>query len=276
MEVYTLPVTLFITLAGNVALVLLYRADHKYSGMLSNLIFVGCPYLVFSVLYTLKTTMRMVDIDMYLISSDGVFYAFSIICFSINVAIIFGHATLDRLLSKIFYGIFFFISLCLIVGIDNILQRCLYIEENHDNWELMEFVQTIKSEVKRVDKVLYCYYDLIDPVTARICLEYLLIFVPASVLLYMTIRQSSTFNEWLSKSCIEKCTGCQLNVSFCYYIAIALLISIWFLRPIFLLTAKLRGTLYDSPSIHCDIVPMVSLNTICVLVLIYVIIQYGF
>lgn len=278
MEVYTLAVIICFTSAATVALVLLYRVDHKYSGMLFNLTFVGCIYFDFSVLFFLKTSIEKTNSDMYSIYLERDFYAFSITCFSTSVAIVFGYVTMNRLWAKIFYGIFFFLSVCLIVGIEKMIGKCICIEDKKNTLEIMASVKTIESsdsEVKRVDKVLYCYYDLIDPVTASICLEYALIYVPASVLMYTTLRQS-TFNERFWKPSVEKCTECQLNMSFCYFLATGFLIVIWILRPMYLLSAQFGGIFYDFPSIHRDIVPMVSLQALFCIVLVYDIKVFGF
>lgn len=277
--VHTLALTLLtiISLAATVALVLSYRVDHKYSGVLFNLTIVGCIHSVFSVLYVYKQYISNIDKEFYNISLNRNFYALSFICFSTSVVIVFGYVTLNRRLEKICYGLFCFISLCLIIGIEKILGRC--IENNHDTLEVKTPFRIIEHSdliAKRVNKVVYCYYDLIDPVTASICLEYALIYVPASLLFYMTARQPSTFHEWFSKTCIEKCTRCQLNVSLCYHLAISFLVVIWCLRPMYFLNVKFRGLFADYPSEQCDIVQIVSLPSMFLIVLFHVIKVYGF
>lgn len=279
METYILAVALLaiITLAAIVALVLIYKVDHKYSEVLFNLTIIGCIHLAFYVFYVATTCLTKTENVIDTIHLGGDLYAFSIICFSTSVANVFVYITIDRSLVKIFYWIFLVISLCIICGMEKILRKCICLEDIPNKLKFNAPVLTIgnsDSEVKRVNKLAYCY-DPIDPMLAGIFLEYALIYVPISVLFYITIRHTS-FNEWFNKPCVVKCTGCQFNMSLCYHIAITFLIIIWCLRPIYLLSGKFTDVFYNVPSEHDDIIPMLSLLAIFFIILIYVIKVYGF
>lgn len=257
-----------LTLITTLSLLVVSRFEHKYSVLFFNIIIVGSIHAIFCCLVFLRTYWYRPNGVLFEDNSDAT-YTFSMICFAACYIIIMAVVNFEQQSHNVCFVLFEFVSLILIVGIKIILNSRMLIRETvgSKSENVLPFITDLNLKFMPQNHSSVTILDVVDSIRTGLFLEYLFIYIPATVLFYKKLhRTSTTLTEWWDLPSKEECGGCQFNLSLTNHLAVYFFIVIWCLRPLYFISYK--QFIFSLENNDC--IPMVAMVTVYIVSLVYI------
>lgn len=257
-----------LTLITTLSLLVVSRFEHKYSVLFFNIIIVGSIHAIFCCLVFLRTYWYRPNSVLFEDNSDAT-YTFSMVCFAACYIIIMAVVNFEQQSHNVCFVLFEFVSLILIVGIKIILNSRMLIPETvgSKSENVLPFITDLNLKFMPQNHYSVTSLDVVDSIRTGLFLEYLFIYIPATILFYKKLhRTSTTLTEWWDLPYKEECGGCQFNLSLTNHLAVYFFIVIWCLRPLYFISYK--QFIFSLENNDC--IPMVAMVTVYIISLVYI------
>lgn len=255
-----------LTLITTLSLLVVSRFEHKYSVLFFNIIIVGSIHAIFCCLVFLRTYWYKPNGVLFEDNSDAT-YTFSMICFAACYIIMMSVVNFEQQSHNVCFVLFEFVSLILIVGIKIILNSLIRETVGSKSENVLPFITDLNLKFMPQNHSSVTSLDVVDSIRTGLFLEYLFIYIPATILFYKKLhRTSTTLTEWWDLPSKEECGGCQFNLSLTNHLAVYFFIVIWCLRPLYFISYK--QFIFSLENNDC--IPMVAMVTVYIVSLVYI------
>ena len=192
-----------LTLITTLSLLVVFRFEHKYSVLFFNIIIVGSINAIFCCLVFLRTYWYRPNGVLFEDNSDAT-YTISMVCFAACYIIMMSVVNFEQQSHNVCFVLFEFVSLILIVGIKIILNSRMLIPETvgSKSENVLPFITDLNlkfmpqnhSSVTSLDVVdsSVASLDVVVSIRTGLFLEYLFIYIPATILFYKKLHRTST------------------------------------------------------------------------------------
>lgn len=182
-----------LTLITTLSLLVVSRFEHKYSVLFFNIIIVGSIHAIFCCLVFLRTYWYRPNGVLFEDNSDAT-YTFSMVCFAACYIIMMAVVNFEQQSHNVCFVLFEFVSLILIVGIKIILNSRMLIPETvgSKSENVLPFITDLNLKFMPQNHYSVTSLDVVDSIRTGLFLEYLFIYIPATILFYKKLHRTST------------------------------------------------------------------------------------
>lgn len=260
-------IIVILTLITTISLIAVSTFDHKYSVRFFNIIVLGSLHAIFCCLIFLRTYWYTSYGGLFEDYSDAT-YTFSMICFAACYIIMMAGVNFEQQSHNVRFVLLQFVSLILIVGIKIILESRMHILKavGSKSENVLLFSTDLNLKCMHHNHSSVTSLDVVDSIRTGLFLEYLFIYIPATILFYKKLhRTSTTFIEWWNLPSKEECDGCQFNMSLTNHLVVYFLVVIWCLRPLYFISYRQ----FTFSFVNTDCLPMAAMLTVYIITVVY-------